>query len=213
MIKAIFFDFDGVIVESVDIKTQAFVLLFQDEGVDIVKKVVDYHLNNTGVSRFDKFRYIYKEILNRQLDESEFNRLCDKFAKLVMENVILAPYVKGAEEFLRENSKLYKYFLVSATPQAEIEEIVMRRGIKKYFSLVFGAPIKKSKAVKDTINKLGFLPKETVYVGDAMSDYLAAKENGSNFVARINNNEHIFDDLACLKLKDLTNFSQVIKLL
>ena len=52
MIKIIFFDFDGVIVESVDIKTKAFAMLFEHEGRDIANRVIDYHLKNSGVSRF-----------------------------------------------------------------------------------------------------------------------------------------------------------------
>ena len=59
MLKAILFDFDGVLVESVDIKTKAFAKLFENEGPEIVNKVVEYHLANGGVSRFKKFDYIY----------------------------------------------------------------------------------------------------------------------------------------------------------
>lgn len=211
MIETIFFDFDGVIVESVNLKTEAFAVLFKDEKKNNIKKIIEYHLRNTGVSRFDKFKYIYKEILKRQLDEGDFNRLCDTFASLVVENVILAPYVKGAEDFLRQNFNLYRYFLVSATPQEEIEKIVERRRIAGYFGNIFGAPRKKSDAVRDTIKKLGIGPEKTLYVGDAKSDYLAAKENGTHFVARIHNNEQIFTGLTCLKISDLTELSGAIK--
>ena len=55
MIKAIIFDFDGVLVESLDIKTRAFAKLFGPEGPDMAKRVVDYHLQNGGVSRYEKF--------------------------------------------------------------------------------------------------------------------------------------------------------------
>ena len=41
--QAIIFDFDGVLVESVDIKTQAFAGLYQSYGETIVGKVVRYH--------------------------------------------------------------------------------------------------------------------------------------------------------------------------
>ena len=51
----------------------------------------------------------------------------------------------------------------------------------------------------------------SVYVGDAMSDYIAAKDNSVNFVARINNNESIFKDIDCVKLKDLTGLASVIE--
>lgn len=63
MINAILFDFDGVLVESVDVKTRAFADLFKDEEDEIVEKVVNYHLKNSGISRYDKFRYYYKEYL------------------------------------------------------------------------------------------------------------------------------------------------------
>ncbi|MDD5437468.1 MAG: HAD hydrolase-like protein, partial [Candidatus Omnitrophica bacterium] len=84
MLRAIIFDFDGVLVESVDLKTGAFAKLFAAEGEDVVRKVVEYHLGNTGVSRFDKFRYIYKNILNRELSEEKFADLGRDFADLVM---------------------------------------------------------------------------------------------------------------------------------
>jgi len=212
MIKAIIFDFDGVIVESVDIKTKAFAELFEQERSEVVKKVIDYHLNNTGVSRYDKFRYIYKEILKRPLRDEEFQILCDKFADLVVSRVIDAPYVKGAIEFLKDYvPKKYKCFLVSATPQKEIKEILQKRHIAHFFSVIYGASTKKSHAVREILNEENIMPIDTVYVGDAMSDYLAAKDNVVNFIARINNNESIFNDIDCIKVKDLQNLNMVIE--
>jgi len=41
MIQAIGFDFDGVLVESVDIKTRAYAYLFEDEGPEVVQQVID----------------------------------------------------------------------------------------------------------------------------------------------------------------------------
>ena len=50
MIRGIAFDFDGVLVESVDVKTRAYARMFEEYGADIVSKVVDYHMGNGGVS-------------------------------------------------------------------------------------------------------------------------------------------------------------------
>lgn len=209
-IKVIFFDFDGVIVESVDIKTHAFAKLFEREGGDFVKRVVDYHLKNTGVSRYEKFRYIYQEILNRPLIENEFQILCDKFANLVVENVVKAPYVKGIIEFLENYASKYKCFVVSATPQKEIEEIIQRRNIQRFFKGIYGAPTKKSDAVKNILLSEEIESSKAVYIGDAMSDYTAAKNNNVRFVARINRNEAVFTHIDCLKITDLTNLTDVI---
>ena len=43
MIRAIVFDFDGVLVESVDTKTKAYAGFFEDEGEEVVRKVVEVH--------------------------------------------------------------------------------------------------------------------------------------------------------------------------
>ena len=73
MIRGIAFDFDGVLVESVDVKTKAYARLFEEYGEGVVSRVVDYHLTNGGISRFVKFRVIYSEILNKPLSEKNFS--------------------------------------------------------------------------------------------------------------------------------------------
>jgi phosphoglycolate phosphatase-like HAD superfamily hydrolase len=211
MIKAIIFDFDGVLVESVDIKTSAFARLFAPEGEDVAKRVVDYHLKHTGVSRFDKFRYIYSSILKRELTEGKFSELCDRFSRLVMDEVISAPYVKGGKEFLDSYCKAYKCFVASATPQKEIEEIIRQRGMLKYFESIYGSPKKKTDAVKDIIRAFGMSPEEVLYVGDAMSDYEAAASNHIHFIARMNGNEGIFSGIDCIKVEDLTGLDGELK--
>ena len=49
MLKGIIFDFDGVIVESIDSKTRAFSQIYSKFGRDIIKKVVSHHENNGGM--------------------------------------------------------------------------------------------------------------------------------------------------------------------
>lgn len=211
MIKAIVFDFDGVLVSSENIKTEAFGKLFKDEGEEISKKVVEYHLDNAGVSRFDKFRYIYKEMLRRELTEEVFNGLCDGFSKLVMEDVVAAPYVPGAKEFLDAHHTTYNCFVSSATPQDEIEEIVLQRGMAHYFKEVYGAPLKKDKAVNMILDAYNLKNNEVVFVGDAVSDYKAAQKSSVFFVARLTESGYQFESEQCPKMQDLTFFSEYLK--
>lgn len=211
MIKIIFFDFDGVLVESVDIKTTAFARLFKNEGEGPVKEIVTYHLNNAGVSRYDKFRYIYKEILKRSLEGNEFNMLCDNFAALVIDEVVNAPYVNGAKEFLVDYASGYNCFIVSATPQQEIEEIVIRRNMRNFFKQIYGSPTQKADAVKMVLAEEGIEPLCAVFIGDALSDYMAAAANKTNFVARINKNEAVFKDIECLRIEDLSGLAEILR--
>src|SRR3989339_1196405 len=127
MIKVIIFDFDGVLVESVDIKTEAFRQLFKDHGKAVEDAVVRYHELNTGVPRREKFRYIYQSILEQKADEAVLNHMCSEFGGLVKKKVTAAPYVHGAASFLEDNVSRYTMFIASAAPQAELEEIISER--------------------------------------------------------------------------------------
>ena len=50
----IFWDFDGIIKDSVKVKSMAFMQLFTPFGEDVVKQVREHHEANGGLSRFDK---------------------------------------------------------------------------------------------------------------------------------------------------------------
>ena len=54
--KLFIFDFDGVIVDSVDIKTEAFGEIYSNYGSSITEKVKNYHIENGGLSRYEKIR-------------------------------------------------------------------------------------------------------------------------------------------------------------
>ena len=62
MIKTIIFDFDGVILESIDVKTEAFKKLYQPYGSNISNKVVKNHLANGGISRYEKIKIYHKQL-------------------------------------------------------------------------------------------------------------------------------------------------------
>lgn len=215
MIKAIIFDFDGVLVDSVMAKAKAFEELFALEGSDVAKAVVEYHLKHTGVSRFEKFAYIYKNILRRPLTKSTFDELCRKFSKLVFDAVINASYINGAEGFLKKYAgRQYTCFVVSATPQKEIEEIIEQRKMSGFFKGIYGSPQKKADIVKKIICNNKFLAQDVVYIGDALSDYEAAIANSVNFIAKLDsaNNGCNWDNvLSYAKIKDLKKLADVLK--
>ena len=58
---ALILDFDGVVLQSVDVKTRAFTELYAEHGPEVVAKVVAHHLVHGGVSRYEKFRLMGRE--------------------------------------------------------------------------------------------------------------------------------------------------------
>lgn len=184
-IKAVIFDFDGVIAESMDIKTKAFEHVFRDYPEDIVKKVVQLHLDNGGMSRFKKFQIAYRDYIKKELTKETEEMLGKEFSKFVFEKMISCPYVKGAKEFIEKHHQNYKFFIVSGTPHEEINEIVDQRGLRPYFLGVWGTPRKKGELIKMILAEYGYKQDEAVFIGDAPNDYIGAKEAGIIFIARI----------------------------
>ena len=65
-IKNLIFDFDGVILDSVEIKNKAFLKTLKPFNKNIKKKFMKFHLNNLGISRFRKFEYLCKDLLKQK---------------------------------------------------------------------------------------------------------------------------------------------------
>jgi HAD superfamily hydrolase (TIGR01549 family) len=183
MLKTVIFDFDGVIAESVDIKTEAFRELFKGYPHKL-KEIERYHLENGGLSRFEKFRYIYQRILSAELTEEALERLCLDFNKLVVDKVVAADYVKGAKEFLDYCKSRYKMYIVSGTPEGEIREIVARRGLGQYFAQVYGSPENKWELIAKVLSKDSLNTDEVLFIGDSKNDLQAALQTKVRFVAR-----------------------------
>ena len=184
MIKAIIFDFDGVILESADIKTEAFRELFSGEG-EKVEEIVDYHVMNGGISRYVKFRHIYENILKTELSQERELELGELFSEIALRRVLKAPFVAGVKEFLAAHKDRYAFFIVSGTPEEELYRIMHAREIEDYFAEIHGSPGEKIDIINDILDKSGLEVEEAVYVGDAESDRIAAERVGMAFIQRI----------------------------
>ena len=182
MIRAIIFDFDGVILDSVDIKTKAFARLFEDHGPEITQQVVAYHLAHGGVSRFRKFAHIYEHFLHRPMPDGESERLGERFSELVFDEVVKAAWIPGAPEFLEQYHARYRFFIASGTPQDELQRIVKLRDLEKYFTGIFGSPATKEQITQGILQDHALGKDEAFFVGDAMTDFHAAKACGVGFV-------------------------------
>ena len=124
-------DFDGVIKESLEVKTTAFKKLFIPFGKNIVSKVTNHHKANGGVSRYTKIP-IYLNWANIECNVDTIEDYCKSFSELVTQAVIESPWVPGVFDLLKSNYKTKTFFLFTATPQKEIEFILENLGIKEF---------------------------------------------------------------------------------
>ena len=179
--EILIYDFDGVICDSVNIKTEAFVEMYQPYGAEIQEKVETYHLMHGGISRFEKFRYFESHLLNNKVTEAKINDLANRFSALVKEKVIAANYIPGALDFIIKN-KHKRQFICTGTPENEILEIIKAKGIASCFEKTYGSPSSKSSIIKTILQNCNKSSDDCVFFGDAMTDYNAALECSIPFI-------------------------------
>ena len=110
----IIFDFDGVILNSHNVKTQAFYDLFKKYGKEIAYKSKNYHLENTGISRFVKFNHILKNFVKKKKNKKLVEKLSKQFSKICLKKIDKLKISKSLLNFFNKNSDKYKLYISTA---------------------------------------------------------------------------------------------------
>lgn len=205
--KVIILDFDGTIVESVDIKDKAFLKLFAEYPLKI-QEIMDYHLAHNATIRFDKFKHITENILGMPYDKDMEKRLSKKFSQFVFEQIVSAPYVKGAKEFITFFASKVPLYIISMSPHEEFMNIIRAKQLGKYFKNIYTYPWTKKQALSDIIQKEAISSSEAVFIGDTKEDYETAHAAGVSFIGRYSNRP--LDNLPIQVFKNLDEIRNFI---
>lgn len=181
--SVVFWDFDGVVKESVAVKGDAFAEVFAAFGLEITQRVRAHHREHGGVSRYEKIPH-YLSWVGVDADEAVVERYCARFSEIVLERVVRSPWVPGVEALLKENSRNQDFYLLSATPQEELSGIVRALGLEPSFLEIHGAPLDKSEAMQSILQRHGYDPEDCLMIGDSKGDHAAAEANGVDFLLR-----------------------------
>src|ERR1700683_937375 len=150
--SVLFWDFDGVIKESVETKTRAYVTLFESFGAQLAGRVREHHERNGGMSRLQKIP-LYLSWAGVQPTQEQVRSYCVAFAEAVRQRVISCPWVPGAREYLEQHHTRQRFVLISATPEEEMKSIIEALGMTSWFREVHGAPRPKDGAVADVLQR------------------------------------------------------------
>ena len=177
------FDFDGVLADSVQIKTQAFKTMYEPYGEKIVDKVSRYHLLNGGVSRYKKIQYFHKEYLHKEITESEVEKLSKEFSAIIIDKVIASNEINGSKNYLHELIKKKKICAINTgTPTEEIKEILKKRNLFTFFKHVYGSPDSKPENLKNILSDSNLSKEKAIFFGDSLTDLEAAIELDIDFI-------------------------------
>ena len=181
--QIVFWDFDGVIKDSVMVKSAGYEKLFLPFGEDVVKRVNKHHNVHGGISRYEKIP-LYLSWAGEPANPLQVQDFCDRFSDLVQQAVVDSPWVPGVCEYLSSHYADQCFVLITGTPQKEIEEILHALNITRYFRNVYGAPKVKTIMVKDVLERLSCPFEQALVIGDSGTDLEAAKNNNVAFLLR-----------------------------
>jgi len=202
--KNIIFDFDGVILDSVPIKSKAFRHIFQDFDKELVDQILEYHELNGGLSRYKKIEYFFKSVLKRPITEEKVIKYADKFSEITNKELIDSKYIiKDVLDFIKNNKNIYNMHIASGSSHNDLKYICEKLDLSKYFISIDGSPMEKSLLVENILIKYGYKEEDTCLVGDSINDYDAASHNNIAFCGYNNKNLNkvsyhyidLFDDI------------------
>lgn len=186
--RSIIFDCDGVILNSNSIKTNAFFNTVSPYGVQAANALLDYHIENGGISRYKKFEYflniIYptycREYAATNKTAPSFSALLGTYSAEVFKRLKCCDVAEKLSE-LRQSTILSKWMIASGSDQKELRKLIKCRSLDQYFDAgVFGSPKTKFSIFSEQIT-LGNIQYPALFLGDSKLDFQVANHYAVDF--------------------------------
>ncbi len=181
--KTIVFDCDGVILDSNQLKTQAYFDTAIAFGANErqAKALMDYHVKLGGISRYPKFEYFLAEILQQPVKKQEIDFLLDKFASEIHHGLLHCKVAEGLFE-LRDRYPDIRWMVLSGGDQQELRLLFKERQLNTLFDAgIFGSPDNKDQVLARELHN-GNIAKPALFLGDSKYDHQAATAAGLDFI-------------------------------
>jgi len=161
--------FDGVLLDSNQLKSEAFYEVALPYGKENAQALVEYNKRLGGVTRFEKFRYFFETILERKTFKKELENALSNFSDLVCEKLISCQETSGVRDFLDNLPADSKKYVVSGGAQSEIQSVFKQRGLDIYFNGIYGSPDSKETIISTRV-KSPHMEYPAVFIGDSRYD-------------------------------------------
>jgi len=153
MIKAILMDFNGVIIDDEPIQMRAYQSVLKEHGVDLTEE--DYY-DSLGMDDRTFVRAAFDRVAKTVSDEECSEIITSKTAAWRKEVDAKLPLFDGIDNFIEKMAHHYTLGIVSMANVSEIEYVLERADLKKYFStIISSADVKKCKPDPESYD-LGF---------------------------------------------------------
>ena len=137
MLKAIIFDFDGVLADTEPLHFRMFQQVLQAEGITLGED--EYYQKYVGFDDRDCFQGILSEH-GRSTSPETIRRLVAQKAVLMLDHLKETPVVyPGITEFVKSSAGRYRLAVVSGALRQEIEFILQTAGMRTDFEHITSA--------------------------------------------------------------------------
>lgn len=188
-LQGLFWDFDGVLMNSNETRDMGFELVLNDFPPDEVSKLLEFHRSNGGLSRYVKFRYFFEQIRNERVTDKQIEDYALNFSEIMLSRLLDKQLIiHETINFVKKYSEAIPMHIVSGSDQNELRKICDFLQIKQFFKSIGGSPTPKIELVANILQSEKYHPNRCLMIGDSINDYHAAKDNGLEFMG-YNNKE------------------------
>ena len=182
-IDLIIWDFDGVILDSDDVRIFGFKECLKKHGnQNQIDLLINYHKENGGLSRYNKIGYFFSKILKKELNENLFKNILNEFNKIMINELSKKKYlINETVEYISNNYKNIEMHIASGSDHNELNFLCEKLKISHFFKSINGSPTTKFEIVKNIFKKNKLIKDNAILIGDSINDYEAAKFNSIIF--------------------------------
>lgn len=175
----IVFDFDGVLVKSNNLKRECFLKIASLYDDQISKRFEQYCERYPGETRFQKMRWLERELNEVGVDISQ-DQLVSQYSYCVKTGLKETECVDDLRK-VKQSGPNVPWSIVSSAPGDEIRWYLRQREwIDLFEDGVYGAPRTKATVFKEEYDASD--RQRMLFLGDSKSDFEVAQEFGINFV-------------------------------
>ena len=175
-IKTIIWDWNGTLLNDVDVCIDAMNILLQKRNLTKISKE-----HYKKIFTFPVIDY-YKKV-GFDFNKDSFDILAVEFIDIYRKKLKSCNLFDDVKPILQKfNNNNYQQIILSAMQEADLKQSVIEREIKNYFQQILGInnhfANNKIGIAKDYINKSNLKPEQTCLIGDTIHDYEVAQKIG-----------------------------------
>jgi HAD superfamily hydrolase (TIGR01509 family) len=194
VLRAVIFDFNGILVDDEPIHLELFRKVVEEEGLSLSDE--DYYARYLGMDDRGAFTAVYKDH-GSQLDDAALAKLIERKAAYYRESIVERTVIfPGVKKIVPELAARFPLAVASGALRDEIEMILRGIGLRSHFQVIVSAedvaegkphPEIFVKALRE-LNRLGRLKEpvrssECLVVEDSKEGIMAAQRAGIKCLA------------------------------